>query len=73
MSANEKQIGGEHYRQAIQVWDFIVQNNICYLGGNMIKYICRIGRKGDAKKWIEDLDKVIHYAEKWKETIRASL
>lgn len=61
MSANEKQIGGEHYKgKAIQPWDYIVANNIPYLEGNIIKYVSRWRDKGG----IDDLWKVIHYAEK---------
>jgi hypothetical protein len=61
MSANEKQIGGEHYKgKAIQPWDYIAANNIPYLEGNIIKYASRWRDKGG----IDDLRKVIHYAEK---------
>ena len=61
MSANEKQIGGEHYKgKAIQPWDYITANNIPYLEGNIIKYASRWRDKGG----IDDLRKVIHYAEK---------
>jgi len=61
MSANEKQIGGDHYKgKAIQPWDYITANNIPYLEGNIIKYASRWRDKGG----IDDLRKVIHYAEK---------
>jgi hypothetical protein len=61
MSANERQIGGEHYKgKAIQPWDYITANNIPYLEGNIIKYASRWRDKGG----IDDLRKVIHYAEK---------
>ena len=61
MSANDMQVGGTHYsKNAIQPWDYIVKNNIGYLEGNIIKYISRWRDKGG----IDDLRKVIHYAEK---------
>lgn len=60
MSSNEKQEGGEHYRLPIQVWDFIVANQIPYLEGNVIKYVSRHRNKNG----LEDLKKAKHYIEK---------
>ena len=61
MSANDSQIGGNHYKgKAIQPWDYIVANNLGYLEGNVVKYISRWKEKGG----IDDLRKVVHYAEK---------
>ena len=56
----EKQIGGDHYkRYKIQPVEFIMQNNIPYAEGNVIKYILRHRDKNG----IEDLKKAIHYIE----------
>ena len=61
MSANNHQVGGSHYKgKAIQPWDYIVANNLGYLEGNVVKYISRWRDKGG----IDDLRKVVHYAEK---------
>jgi hypothetical protein len=61
MSANDKQIGGTHYgKNAIQPWDFIIANNIGYLEGSAIKYLCRWKDKGG----VNDLRKAIHFIEK---------
>lgn len=61
MSANDVQVGGDHYkRQPIQPWDFIVANNMGFLDGNVVKYIARFRNKGG----IEDLKKARHYLEK---------
>ena len=61
MKANEHQIGGTHYAaNSIQPWDYIIANQLGYLEGNIIKYTTRWRRKGG----IDDLRKVIHYAEK---------
>ena len=61
MSANDSQIGGNHYKgKAIQPWDYIVANNLGYLEGNVVKYISRWKEKGG----IDDRRKVVHYAEK---------
>lgn len=61
MSANGDQIGGTHYKdKAIQPWDYIIANNLGYLEGNIVKYISRWKDKGG----VDDLRKVIHYAQK---------
>ena len=52
-----------HYtRGAIEVWDFIRDQQLNYHLGNAIKYICRAGFKGDNTK-AQDLKKAIHYLE----------
>lgn len=62
--ANSRQVGGNHYKKfKIEIWDFIVQNDIPYLEGNAIKYIARWRDKGG----VGDLDKAIHYLQKLKE------
>jgi len=61
IKANEYQVAGSHYSaNAIQPWDYIVANGLGYLEGNIIKYTTRWRRKGG----IQDLEKVIHYAQK---------
>ena len=62
-SANEKQVGGKHYKIAIEPWDFILANNLGFLEGNAIKYIVRHKQKNG----IQDISKAIHYLEKLKE------
>lgn len=64
-SANGVQIGGAHYKnKSIQPWDYIVQNEIPYLEGNIIKYISRWRDKGG----LDDLRKAQHYLSKLIET-----
>lgn len=66
--ANDKQIGGNHYKKnAIQPWDYIIANKLGYLDGTAIKYITRWRDKGG----IADIDKAIHFLEKLKETYYA--
>lgn len=61
MSANETQVGGDHYKsKAIQPWDFIISNGLGFLEGNAVKYITRHNQKGGRK----DIEKAIHYLEK---------
>ena len=58
--ASAKQIGGSHYKDCdIQPIDYIVKNNLDFLEGNVVKYITR----HKTKNGIEDIRKVIHYAE----------
>ena len=59
--ADEKQIGGSHYKQfVIQPWTFIRKNGLNPLQANIIKYVCRYLSKGKA---IEDLEKIKHYCD----------
>lgn len=42
LSSFDRQVGGGHYKDyAIQPLEFCVKNNIPFLEGNVIKYICR--------------------------------
>jgi hypothetical protein len=49
----------EHYDMTIQPVDFIVANDIPFIEGNIIKYICRHRSKGR----INDLIKAQHYLD----------
>jgi hypothetical protein len=61
MGANEKQVGGSHYKKnAIQPWDYVTSNGLGYLEGCIIKYVSRYKDKGG----IEDLKKAQHFLEK---------
>lgn len=60
MSALELQEGGGHYKEmVVQPVEFIQMNNIPYIEGNVIKYVCRWRKKNG----IEDLKKAKHYLE----------
>lgn len=60
MSASDYQVGGGHYKKmAIQPIEYILGNGLGYCEGNIVKYVSRWREKGG----IEDLRKVIHYAE----------
>ena len=66
MSANDMQVGGEHYRsKEIQPWDAMQawmtpEQFKGFLWGNIIKYIARWQDKGG----VEDLRKARHYMDK---------
>jgi hypothetical protein len=60
LTALDKQEGGNHYKDmAIQPVEFITANNLGFLEGNVVKYICR----HHAKNGAEDIKKAIHYCE----------
>ena len=60
LDALRKQEGGNHYRNMkIQPVEFITANNLGFLEGNVVKYICR----HHAKNGAEDIRKAIHYCE----------
>ena len=53
-----------HYQQGkIQVWDFIVDQDLDYLSGNIIKYICRAGYKPQESE-LDDWLKVRAYVDR---------
>lgn len=56
-----RQAGGGHYLDLkIQPIQFILENNMGFVEGNVIKYICRYKLKGTPK---EDLEKIKHYVD----------
>ena len=58
----------DHYQQgSIQVWDFIVDQDLDFLLGNVIKYVCRAGAK-DGESRLDDLTKAATYIRKAIET-----
>lgn len=60
MKPTTKQVGGDHYnRYVIEPIDFIYENDIGYMEGNVIKYVVRHSDKNGK----QDLLKAIHYLE----------
>ena len=74
MSADEKQVGGTHYKDmAVQPWTVmqavLTQDEfIGFLKGNIIKYGMRSGRKDGT----DDSGKLQHYLEKLAEVEKPS-
>ena len=64
-TAIDRQVGGNHYKNdfKIQPVEFITANNLSFIQGSIIKYICRYNKKNGN----EDIDKAIHYCELLKE------
>jgi len=59
-SANERQVGGAHYRSAYQHWDFVEDVGLGYLEGQITKYICRHAKKNG----LQDVEKAGHFLDK---------
>jgi len=57
-----RQVGGNHYKDCkIQPIEYIMENNMEYCPANIVKYATRADKKGG----VEDIRKIIHYAELW--------
>lgn len=66
--ANETQVGGQHYqKQGIQHWDFVAANGLDYFQGQITKYVSR----WKDKNGIQDLEKAMHFLQKYIEIERA--
>jgi len=62
MSANERQVGGGHYRTGpVQHWDFVHMHNLDYFQAQIIKYAMR----HKLKNGLQDLQKAQHFLEKY--------
>lgn len=60
MSALDKQVGGDHYKQlAIQPSEYILKNKLGWAEGDAIAYISRWRHKNG----VDDLRKAIHTLE----------
>ena len=60
IGVKDMQIGGDHYKDmVIQPTEFIHRNNLSFIQGNVIKYICRY----KSKNGIQDLEKAKHYID----------
>jgi len=63
MTANERQIGGDHYKTKYEHWDLVLNTGMGYLEGCATKYVARWRKKGG----LADLRKALHYVEKIQE------
>lgn len=61
MSANERQVAGSHYKNAVQHWDWVAANDLDYFQGQITKYVARWKNKNG----LEDLRKAQHFLEKY--------
>lgn len=67
MSANDKQVGGTHYRNTFQHWDLAAELGLGYFEGQISKYLTR----HRFKKGKEDAEKALHFTEKLLELAQA--
>lgn len=61
MSANETQVGGDHYKSAYQHWDYVAAAGIAYLPAQVSKYLSRWQKKNG----LQDLEKALHFLDKF--------
>jgi hypothetical protein len=61
-------VAGQHYRAAIQHWDYVVSNDLDYFQGQITKYVTRWKKKNG----LTDLLKAQHFLEKYIEVARAA-
>ena len=61
MDANNKQVGGTHYKTPIQHWDYVVANDLDYFQAQITKYVTRWKKKGG----MQDLQKARHFLDKY--------
>ena len=64
------QVGGDHYQTGahepflvIDEWSSKWPAATVFYLASALKYVARLGRKGDADAWRQDLDKAIHYMQ----------
>lgn len=56
----DEQVGGDHYRnKVIEPIEYIMENELSYCEGNVIKYVTRHREKGGS----EDIRKAIQYCK----------
>jgi hypothetical protein len=61
VSANDRQVGGEHYKTGgLEHWDVVLMFGLGYFEGQITKYLFRWQRKNG----LEDLKKARHYLDK---------
>jgi len=66
-AAMSRQVGGNHYKgMDIQPIEYIMANGMSYCAANIVKYASR----AEMKNGVEDIKKIIHYAELWLENYR---
>lgn len=66
MSANDTQVGGDHYKTGDgkpQHWDMVRQFELDYFQGQITKYLFRHAKKNGK----QDLEKAMHYLQKYME------
>ena len=69
MKANERQVGGSHYKGTeVEHWDIAWMFSFDYYQGQITKYVMRWRDKNG----LEDLEKARHFLEKYIELVKAN-
>ena len=58
--ANDRQVGGNHYKAEFEHWDFVLMHKMPYMEAQIFKYVLRWREKDG----VEDLEKAKHFLEK---------
>lgn len=67
MNPRNNQVGGDHYKSMkIQPRDIILEYDLPWDLGNVIKYVLRHKKKGQPK---QDIEKCIHYLQLYLENL----
>lgn len=66
MSANDRQVAGDHYCGKMQHWDLAADRSYDYFQGQITKYVDRWKKKNG----LIDLEKAMHFLEKYIELVR---
>lgn len=61
--ANSRQVGGSHYQASFQHWDLVAHCNMSYFPAQISRYAGRSRKKNG----LQDIEKAIHYCEKFVE------
>lgn len=65
--ANDRQVGGDHYRRAkYEHWDIVTDHELNYFEAQILRYVMRCRFK---KNMLEDLHKAEHYIQKYIELV----
>lgn len=67
--ANDRQVGGEHYKAKVQHWDMVAEHDLDYFQGQVTKYVMRWKKKNG----LQDLEKARHFLDKYIEVEKAKL
>lgn len=59
-AANERQVGGQHYKTTYEHWDLVLKLGLGYFEGQATKYVARWRKKGGPS----DLRKAVHFVDK---------
>lgn len=67
--ANDRQVGGAHYKGKFQHWDWVAINHLDYYTACATKYLTRWPQKGG----LQDIEKSIHFCEKLYEVTNSGI